>query len=389
MKRIATITVLTFVALTLTTISAMAQAATVFAGGLKAPVRIIFTPGGNLLVAESGTGHMDGRISIIDKSGSRRTLVDGLPSAINLGGGEPAPSGPTALALRGRTLYVVIGSGDATLPGPAPGSEIPNPQPTSSLFSSVLALRFPASVDISGGDFVFTSSNYANVASGGKLKTSNSAGERLVADVLVNFRNYADEPRPDLVNNVRASNPFGADIRGNALYVADASQNLVFRVDLDTGDSEVLARFAPKPNPLPFGPPVMEAVPNNVRVFGKQLLVPFLIGFPFAGGSAEVRKVNLANNSQSTFIGGLTSAIDVLPVPGAPGQDQFYTLEFSTDMLANAPGRLQFFSSSSAAPVVVAAGLPTPISLARDEQSNTIYVSSIFTGNIFKVQGVQ
>src|SRR5436853_835867 len=150
MKKIATLAVLVLLTLTLTNLSAMAQSASVFAGGLKTPVRLIITPGGNLLVAESGSGNMDGRVSIIDQSGHRRTLVDGLPSAINLSGGEPAPSGPTALALRGRTLYVLIGSGDATLPGPAPGSEIPNPQPTSSLFSSVLALRFPASVDISG-----------------------------------------------------------------------------------------------------------------------------------------------------------------------------------------------------------------------------------------------
>lgn len=389
MKKLATLTVLTLMALILSGVNAMAQSATVFAGGLKAPVRMTLTPGGNLLVAESGTGHMDGRISIIDPSGSRRTLVDGLPSAINLAGGEPAPSGPAALVLRGRTLYVVIGSGDATLPGPAPGSEVANPSPTSPLFSSVLALRFPASVDISGGDFAFTASNYANLANGGKLKTNNGNGERLVADVLVNFRDFADEPRPDLPNNVRASNTFGADIRGNALYVADASENLVYRVDLDSGDSEVLARFAPKPNPLPFGPPIMEAVPNNVRVFGKQLLVSFLIGFPFAQGSAEIRKVNLANDSQTTFLGGLTSAIDVLPVKGAHGEDQFYTLEFSTDMLANAPGRLQFFSSPSATPVVVAGGLITPVSIVRNEQTNTIYITSIFTGTIVKVQGVQ
>ena len=185
------------------------------------------------------------------------------------------------------------------------------------------------------------------------------------------------------------SGPSAVALRGRTLYVADASQNLVYRVDLDEGDFEVLARFAPKPNPLPFGPPVMEAVPNNVRVFGKQLLVTYLTGFPFAAGAAEVRKLNLANDSQTPFIGGLTSAIDVLPVKGPQGQDQFYTLEFSTDMLANAPGRLQFFSSPGAAPVVVAGGLISPISLARDEQTNTLYVSSIFTGTVVKVQGVQ
>jgi hypothetical protein len=50
---------------------------------------------------------------------------------------------------------------------------------------------------------------------------------------------------------------------------------------------------------------------------------------------------------------------------------------------------LQFFSSSTAAPVMVADGLTGPIGMARDEQTNTIYITSIFTGTIVKVQGVQ
>jgi hypothetical protein len=389
MKKLTTLAALVLLALTLTSLSAMAQTASVFAGGLKTPVRLIITPGGNLLVAESGSGNGDGRISIIDHNGNRRTLVDGLPSAINLSGGEPAPSGPTALALRGRNLYVLFGSGDVTLPGPAPGSAIPNPQRSSRLFSSVLALRFGMGIDDSAGDFVFTQTDYDNLSNGEKLRTRNSSDQRLVADVLVNIRDFTEEPRLDVPNNVREANPFGMDIRGNTLYVADASQNALYRVDLDTGDFAVQATFAPIPNPLPFGPPFMEAVPTNARVFGKQLLIPYLTGFPFAPGSAEVRKLNLVNNSQTTFIGGLTTATDVLPVKGPQGQDQFYTLEISADLLANAPGRLQFFSSSTAAPVVVADGLIGPIGMARDEQTNTIYITSIFTGTIVKVQGVQ
>jgi hypothetical protein len=384
-----TVTLTAFVLLTLTILSAgaMAQSASVFTGGLRAPNRLTLTPGGNLLVVENGTGHMDGRVSIIDPNGARRTLVDGLPSAINLSGGEPAPSGPTALVLRGNTLYILIGAGDATLPGPAPGSELPNPQRSSDLFSSVIALRFAPGIDNSGGDFAFTQDNYDNLANGGRLKTSNANGERLVADVIANFRDFSDEPRPDAPANVRASNPFGMDIRGNSLYVADASQNLIYRVDLDSRDFEVLTRFAPKPNPLPFGPPFAEAVPTMARVFGKQLLVTYLTGFPFAPGLAEVRKVNLLNNSQTTFIGGLTSATDVLPVQGPHGEDQFYTLEISANLTQNQPGRLQFFSSPDAAPVLVAGGLIGPIGMARDEQSNTIYIASIFTGTILKVQG--
>jgi hypothetical protein len=389
MKKIATLAAFVLLALTLMSISAMAQSASVFTGGLKAPVRMIITPGGNLLVAESGTGHMDGRVSIIAPNGSRRTLVDGLPSGINVSGGEPAPSGPSALLLRGHTLYVLIAAGDATMAGPAPGSIVPNPDRSSALFSALLAVRFGSAVDDSEGNFAFTPDDFGNLSNGGRLKTRNSSDQRIVVDVIANFRDFSEAPRPDAPNNVIDSNPFGMDIRGNSIYVADASQNLIYRVDLDSDDFEVLTRFATKPNPLPFGPPFIDPVPDNVRVFGKQLLVTYLIGFPFPAGFAEVRKVNLANNSQSTFIGGLTSAIDVLPVQGTMGQDQFYTLEFSTDMLANAPGRLQFFSSPTAAPVVVAGGLISPISMARDEQTNVIYITSIFTGTIVKVQGVQ
>jgi len=76
---------------------------------------------GNLLVAEQGNGPNTGRISILDpSSGERRTLLDGLPSAINNLGGFPAPSGPSGLAMRGRTLFIAIGVGDAALLGPLP-----------------------------------------------------------------------------------------------------------------------------------------------------------------------------------------------------------------------------------------------------------------------------
>ena len=73
-----------------------------------------------------------GRVSVIDrKTGARRTLIGGLPSAINQSPAGPEPTGPSGLALRGRTLYVLIGQGDVVVPGPAPGSEVPNPNPPS------------------------------------------------------------------------------------------------------------------------------------------------------------------------------------------------------------------------------------------------------------------
>src|SRR5438445_9897206 len=91
---------------TLTSVSVKAQCpTTVLASDLRAPTKIIMSKNGNLLVAEQGSGPNTGRISILDpSSGERRTLLDGLPSAINNLGGFPAPSGPSGLAMRGRTL---------------------------------------------------------------------------------------------------------------------------------------------------------------------------------------------------------------------------------------------------------------------------------------------
>src|SRR5437762_31884 len=53
-----------------------------FATGLVAPSKIIQTPRGNFIVAEAGPQVVNhGRVSIVDRQGNRRTLLDGLPSA--------------------------------------------------------------------------------------------------------------------------------------------------------------------------------------------------------------------------------------------------------------------------------------------------------------------
>src|SRR5207237_497088 len=134
--------------ITLTSVAALmmsfqvhAQSTSILTTGLKSPNKIQLTDGGRLLVAEAGTGHQDGRISIIDRCGNRRALLDGLPSAF--APPENDPSGPAGIALRGQTMFISIGSGDATVNGPAPGTEIPNPNgPSAPIFSSVLQVDF-------------------------------------------------------------------------------------------------------------------------------------------------------------------------------------------------------------------------------------------------------
>ena len=51
--------------------------------GLREPLSSSLTNQGNLLVSETGNAALhSGRISIVDPLGNRRTLIDGLPSAI-------------------------------------------------------------------------------------------------------------------------------------------------------------------------------------------------------------------------------------------------------------------------------------------------------------------
>ena len=363
-------------------IAAGAQAQTTVAAGLKAPTKVILTAGGNLLVAETGTGMNDGRVSLIDRSGVRRTLIDGLPSAFSPEG----PSGPSGLAIRKKTLYVLIGAGDGVVAGPVQGSEAANVAPTTPLNSSLLAFKFSSQIDNSAGGFTLTLNDQIIINSETRAKLFNSAGEKLTGDLLIDFRNFVYEPRPDFPDNVRASNPFALAIVKNKLYVVDSSLNLLREVDADTGDSRVLARFSPVRNTLPFGPPFSDYVPDNVKPFGDNLLVTNLVGFPFPAGASEVRGVNQVNGAQSSVLTGLTSAIDVIPIVGQGGQVQFYTLEFSTNFLANAPGQLRFFSSATASGVVVAGGLISPTSMARDEATGAIYITEIFTGRVLKVQ---
>ena len=69
------------VSLAATAAPASAQCSEVISG-LRAPLGTTLTNQGNLLVSETGTTTLhSGRISIIDPSGNRRTLLDGLPSA--------------------------------------------------------------------------------------------------------------------------------------------------------------------------------------------------------------------------------------------------------------------------------------------------------------------
>ena len=391
------------VACAFTAAGARAQSVSVFTGGLKGPTKVVITAKGNLLVTESGDGPNKGRLSVIDRqTRARRTILDGLPAGPSPEGGI---SGPSGLAVQGRTVYVAIGAGDGVLAGPAPGSEKANPNPSSPLLSSLLAVRVPANVEDATAGFTLTPADHAALKGGARLTLSNGAGDRLTVELVADFPDHTANPRPDFADNVRASNPFGVAVNGNVVYVVDASQNLVRVVGADSGAVATLTTFEQYTNPLPFGPPRIDAVPNSVRLFGDRLLVTTLTGFPFPAGVAQVRQVDLVTGGQSALINGLTAGIDVLPVRVPPFADQgpplaskgaagavpsveqahFFVLSISDNLSQGAPGRLLYYDSATAAPVTLAAPLVGPTCIARDPKSGDLFITSIFTGLVYRV----
>jgi hypothetical protein len=282
--------------------------------GLRSPLGTALTNQGNLLVSETGTGAPGtGRISIVDASGSRRTLLDGLPSGIADVGD---PNGPSGLFMSGRTIYVAIGTGDVGRAGPCPGSDIPNPAgPSSPIFSSILDIQVSAKVEQTTTGFTLTSADEQALANGQTVTLSSNGGQ-ITIRMVANFPDYIPFPLPCFPDNVQLSNPFGLIAVEDTLYVTDGGRNLVWQINLLTGSLSMLATFPNIPNPVfpTFGGPFLQAVPTGIAAANNQLLVTLFRGFPFPPLTSTVEQINPQTGNDIVFIPGLRTAIGVLPV---------------------------------------------------------------------------
>lgn len=373
-----------------------AQTASIFTTGLTTPNKIIKAGDNSLLVTEAGTLTPNtGRLSRINRAtGARQTLISGLPSAINTGPSVTPPevSGPSSLILKGRVLYITIATGDSVIR--TPPNEVPNPTPSSPLFSTVLRITLPGNYEHVTSPFVLTLADHATLASGQSVTLTNADGQRLTINMVANLPDY--QPIPGNTASVKQSNLFGIEWWQKELYVVDASLNLIYRV-FEDGTFDTFVTFPSRPNPTPVGPPFIEAVPDSVHRFGNRLIVTLLTGFPFVQGLAEVRAVELKDGGNSVLIEGLTTAIDSLKAGDddeevatfAPGDGSgFYTLEFSTNFLAGAPGRLRFYERPDAAPVNLLTNLVTPTSMARDPATGDLFIVNLGPGTVTRVSGL-
>src|SRR6187549_796319 len=161
----------------LTVIDASAQVCpgTTLTSGLRRPMGMALSNQDNVLVSETGTATPhSGRISIVEPSGNRRTLLDGLPSGRSDVGD---PAGPAGVAMRGRTLYALMSIGDAILASPVPTRNLANPNVSSPIFSSILAIHFSAHVENTTAGFILSSADQQTLAAGQGVHLSNGGGD--------------------------------------------------------------------------------------------------------------------------------------------------------------------------------------------------------------------
>jgi hypothetical protein len=355
---------------------------TVIASGLQVPYRVMLTPRGNLLVSEGGTENNAGRISIVTRGGDRSTLIGGLPTGKNEAG--QGFIGPTGLAYRDQTLYIVISNGDADVAGPAPGSTIPNPKGIASpLLSSVLAVRFSGDIDVQTGPFTLRPTDHLTIADGNPVTINNGSGATAEVTLVANFQDFT----PSANTIYKHSDPYAITLDpddSQYLYVVDAGQDAIVRIHRETGRMRTVLRVPPIPSAVP-GPPVSDPVPNAIVPYGNQFLVTQLTGFPFTPGVSRVSLFNPATATLTPFITGLSSAMDVIYIPRGDARPRFLVLEFTNNFLGTppGPGRVLLYDSPAGAPLVQ--GLTAPTSFAYDAATGEVFITEL-TGRLTSVK---
>jgi len=374
---------LALAAFTLSEAAAQPCPGTTLISGLQHPLGMALSNQGNLIVSETGTPTPhSGRLSILDPSGNRWTLLDGLPSGLN---DVNEPAGPAGLVMRGRTVYLLIGVGDAVLPAPIPTRQLANPAVSSPLFSSVLAIHLSANVEKTTEGFALSQADQEALAAGERITVSNGGGDRIQIELVANFPDYVPDPLPGFPDIVRASNPFSLVAVANDLYVTDGGRNLVWKVNLATGDFAPLAEFPAVPNPLvPIGGPVVEAVPTGIEYANGQLLVTLFTGVPFPPGVSRVVQVDPVTGEQLPLITGLKTAIEVIVT--SSGGNLVLQHSSGTDPFFAGPGVVLRFDTPTSAPVVVADCFVRPTSMVFDERLGILYVAEYLTGRVLALR---
>ncbi|MDA0351789.1 MAG: ScyD/ScyE family protein [Chloroflexi bacterium] len=192
------------------------------------------------------------------------------------------------------------------------------------------------------------------------------------------------------------SNPYDLVRATNGdILVTDSGANAVLRVNATTKAITPFAIFPARENPLfaggnGIGGPFMDQVPTGITVGPDgAYYVATLTGFPFPTGGALVYRLADGNadgdaldDGESTiFVSGLTTATDLV----FDGNGDLLITQFSTNMLASAPGRISRVSDGQTRTIVHLLVTPTSLTVSS---TGRLIVSQEFAGMVSDVTDV-
>lgn len=311
--------------------------AEIYATGLTAPQGLAVDAQGQLWVAQQGTGHDDGLISVITSDGQAHPFLANLPSKIVQGQPESAHH----LLIADGMLWATLGVGEESPDG------------------------FLVRADLSG----FTPGDDA-------LSMNDVAMEDVGSFVLAHsFSNDTDQTN---IYNM-AAGPNGD------LFIVDASANAVIRREASTGILSVFAELPGVPNPTSIGPPVMQAVPTGIVFTNNRLYVSAFPGFPFPDGAARIFEIDL-QGTVTVFHEGLTAAVDLALDPeGNLVVAQFGRFSPASGFFPNTGSIVRLTESGTQ---TLASGLNFPAGICFDARG-TLYIAALADGQILRVSAMQ
>ena len=229
------------------TISAQV-APTVYADGFSGLIGINFDADGNLWATEQGSGNDDARITIIAPDGAKTVFMTGLPSTYIQAAGETVGAHRT-YQLPDNKVLIIVGEGS---------------HPMSESLLIVDKSTFTPGTPLTLANVVQTISHGAFIHAQGFVQ----------------------------------SNPFNVtwDAEDN-LFISDSGANSIVKWDKTTGAFSIVKTIDRFPNPLPFGPPMIDPVPTKVLAKPDGTFhVCQLTGFPFIEGAANVYNLDATGN---------------------------------------------------------------------------------------------
>ena len=298
---------------------------TPLASGFISPIGL--ETNGNLVwVAETGTGHNDGRVSVVKQNGQRYDAIINLESII-IEGGEV--EGPAHLLFADGLLYITGARGK--------------------LYKANVSSFHPGNTPINA---------------------STLAVENIGAFVLA----YP------FVNNTHETHLYGLTKGpGGAIYITDAAANAVIRRS-PSGALSIVTEIPGIANPLPFGPPFIQSVPTGIIYENGKFLVTAFLGFPFPAGKSIIYNLTPSGNL-SIFQNGLTSLVDIAK-GGQNGQLVVQHGVFGAMGFAPNTGKLIWVNGATANELATGLNLPAGITQAS---SHTWYISSLGDNSVLKV----